>query len=348
MVVAQADPRVEHAHREARAAAAPSQRDPGGEMSDQVVLRSVFEPRAYMRDVASGTVRIDNAAIEFVHVAPVSNAMQDVADRLAYDLGEITLTDYMLAKEAGRRLLALPIFPNRSFPHGRIMVRTDSKIEAPKDLEGKRVAIKSYPQTAAVWGRGVLHAQYGVDIDKVTWVAIQGAHVPSFVAPANVERAPDGATVADLLLSGAVHAADDPGRPWSDRGERWEYDPAQLRPLEPNGKAAARQWYAETGVYPILHALVLREEITCEHPKLARAVFDAFTAEKNAYLANLDDPVVLNARGRDIVGRDFLPYGVTPNRAALETLCEFAYLERITARRWQVDELFGPSVSFDE
>ncbi|REE75471.1 4,5-dihydroxyphthalate decarboxylase [Rhodococcus wratislaviensis] len=317
-------------------------------MPKERVLRTVFESRGYTSTVADGTLAIPGVSIDFVDAVPISSAMNAVADGLQFDVGEITLIDYMIARELGRPLVALPIFPNRNFPHDRILYRADSGIEVPKDLEGKRIGVKSYPQTAPVWGRGILHDQYGVDLNRVTWVALEGAHLDDFRNPSNVEMAPAGSSLAELLASGDIDAADDPGRPWRDRGERWDYDSTEIKPLVPNPAQDAADWYRKTGVYPILHVIVIKQEVLTARPDIARTLFDAFTTAKQAYLDVLDDPTELKARGRSIVGPDFLPYGISPNRAAIDTLCEFAHHQKITTTRYQVEDLFGPHALFDE
>ncbi len=311
----------------------------------ELTLRTAFEMRAYTRPIADGSIRIPGVKIDFVEYPAINKAMKAIADRLEFDVGEITLVDYMLARQFGKPLAGLPVFVNRNFPFARIMYHTRSGIRQPKDIEGKRVGLKRYTQTAPMWNRALLAAEYGIDFDKVTWVAVEfGGNVTEYRDPPNVVAAPPGKSLAELLESGDIDAADDPGRPWSDRGETWKYDPTVIKPLIPSSKEAAADWYRRTGIYPILHVLVVKQDAIAKRPTLMRDLFEAFVQAKQAYMKNIEDPADLHIRGRDIVGGDFLPYGVGPNRATLDMLCESAWRQKITPNRFRVEELFGPDV----
>jgi 4,5-dihydroxyphthalate decarboxylase len=303
-----------------------------------VVLRSVFESRGYTRPIEDGRVTIPGVKLDIVKVVPINKAMNAVANG-EYDLGEITLVDYILTRHFGRPLTALPVFVNRNFHHHRIWYHTRSGIKAPKDIEGKRVGVKSYTQTAPVWNRGVLASEYGVDIDKVTWVNIQGPHVGEFRDPPNVVPATPGKSLMELLESGEIDAADDPGRPWSDRGEPWKYDLNVIKPLVTNVQEAATEWYHRTGSYPIMHVLVVKRDAVARRPTVLRELYNAFVAARDLYMENLD-PKEMQMRGRAIVGRNFLPYGVAENRPTIDMLCEFCFNQKITPKRYQVEDMF--------
>ena len=307
-----------------------------------LVLRAVFESRGYTTPVANGTIKIPGVKLDFVKVPAINKAMKAVAD-LEYDVGEITLVDYILARRFGRPLAGLPIFVNRNFMHDRIMYHTRSGIRAPKDLEGKRIGLKRYTQTAPVWNRGILAMEYGIDLDRVTWVATETrANVSEYRDPPNVVPAPPGKSLAELLESGEIDAADDPGRPWTDRKETWNYDKNVIKSLIPNGQEAAADWYRRTGIYPIMHVLVVKRDSIAARPSLMRELFDAFVAAKKQFMENLTDPAEFRIRGRSIVGRDFLPYGVEVNRSVIDLMCEFAYRQKITPNRYRVEDLFDP------
>ncbi|PWK60333.1 ABC transporter substrate-binding protein [Aminobacter sp. AP02] len=308
-----------------------------------ISLRAVFQRRPYTNAVADGAIKVPGVKIDFVEVDLISKAMSAVCD-LEYDIGEITLTDYMMCRNAGKPIVGLPVFVTRNFLHNRIWYHTRSGISSPKDLEGKRVGLKSYPQTAPFWNRGILATEYGVDVGKVTWVSLEGAHLREYDPPANVQSAPVGATLAEMLETGEIDAADDPGRPWTDRDEVWSHDPDVIKPLVPVGKEEIADWYRRTQVYPILHMIVVKREAIDRRPTLVADLFGAFVQARNAWMANITNPDAFRQRGRDIVGSDFLPYGVGPNKATLELACKLAYDQAVTSRALDVEDLFDRDI----
>lgn len=311
-------------------------------MTEQT-LRTVFQRRPYTNAVADKGIGTQGAALHFVEMDLISKAMPDICD-LKFDIGEITLTDYIMCRDFGKPIVGLPVFVTRNFLHGRIWYHTRSAIKTPKDLEGKRVGLKSYTQTAPFWNRGILASEYGVDLGKITWVNLEPAHVAEYRNPGNVEPAPVGATLAEMLESGAIDAADDPGRPWSDRGETWDYDPDVIKPLIPDARHAAIEWYDRTGIYPILHMIVLKQDAIERVPTLASDLFAAFVRARDEWMPTINDPAVYRQRGRDIVGKDFLPYGVEPSRPTLELACRQAYEQGLTSKPIGVEDLFGPDM----
>lgn len=306
-------------------------------------LRSVFQRRPYTNAVADRGIGRDGVRLDFEEIKLISKAMPAICD-LQYDIGEITLTDYLMCRNFGKPIVGLPVFITRNFLHGRIWVHARSGITGPKDLEGKRLGLKSYTQTAPFWNRGVLASEYGVDLSKITWVGLEPAHVAEYRNPANVEPAPAGASLAELLDAREIDAADDPGRPWSDRGETWEYDPEVIKPLIPDARAAAVDWYGRTGIYPILHMIVIHQAALDKVPTLAGDLFDAFVRARDAWVPTITDPAVYRQRGRDIVGKDFLPYGVAPSRPTLELACRQAFEQGVTSRAFEVEDIFPPEI----
>jgi 4,5-dihydroxyphthalate decarboxylase len=197
--------------------------------------------------------------------------------------------------------------------------------------------VRAYTVTTGVWARGILASEYGVDLDKVTWVVFDEEHVQEYRPPANVEAAPAGATMAAMLAEGALDAAIGAG----------PANAPDVRPLVPDAQAAAAAWYRRTGVYPINHTVVVKDSLLQDEPRLARTLYEAFVASKQQFLGQLrsgaapsGEAAVLASR-RAIVGDDPLPYGLAPNRAALQTLARFAYEQRLTSRIVEPEALFA-------
>ena len=253
---------------------------------------------------------------------------------LEFDVSEMALTTYLTAREHGVAFTALPIFLVRGFHHGAIRYNTRSGIRDPKDLEGRRVGVnRGYTVTTGVWARGILAAEYGVDLGRVTWVLSGDEHVASYVPPANVVPARPGAELAEMLIDGEIDAV-----------IGVDVDHPDVAPLIPDPEQAAIRALRERSFYPINHLVVVKDELLQRYPDVARAVFDAFTEAKQRYVAQLREGVVTDrvySRVLQTTGADPLPYGVEPNRPMLEQLMEFALAQRILTRPVEIDEMFA-------
>jgi 4,5-dihydroxyphthalate decarboxylase len=187
-----------------------------------------------------------------------------------------------------------------------------------------------------VWARGILASEFGVDLNKVTWVLSGDEHVASYVPPANVEPADPTADLADLLVRGELDAA-----------IGVEVDHPDVAPLIPDPDEAAITALRRQSFYPINHLVVVKDEVLQKYPEVASSVMEAFTEAKERYVARLRDGDVttpsdrMYARVLETTGTDPLPYGVEPNRAMLEQLMEFALAQRILTRPVDIDELFA-------
>lgn len=298
----------------------------------------------HTRALKEGRIAPPGARLAFTEIQPVHRGFHLMVDRQEFDVAEVALTTYILARSFGRPITALPIVVTRGFHHARLMYNVASGIREPKDLEGRRVGLRSYTQTIPLWVRAFLASDYGVDLDTVTWVAFEPAHVRAYRPPANVVMAPEGRTLNEMLLAGELDAA--------IGAEGIEAE--TIRPLLPHPAAAQRDWYRRTGIYPINHLITVASALAAERPELLRALYDAFLAARDEYLAHLAGAGPFSAEdeswlaARDLVGGDPLPYGIGPNRRALEAAAELAFQQHITPRLLRLDELFEPDVvTFD-
>src|SRR5205085_5511603 len=187
---------------------------------------------------------------------------------LEYDVCEMAFTTYLCAKEHGKRFTALPVFLVRGFHHGAILANKNV-VRAPKSLEGTRVGVnRGYTVTTGVWARGILASEYGVELDRVTWVRSDDEHVAEFEPPANVEDLREGEELTDFpAVVGDVR---------SD----------ELVPMIPGAEAAGWRALEERGLWPVNHLVVVRNELLEEHPDLAPALCEAFERAKDLYVAS--------------------------------------------------------------
>lgn len=289
-------------------------------------LRTVTRTQRANAALKDGTVTPRGFGFDFEEVDPLISAFRLMVRGLRYDVCEMAFTTYLVAKEHGKQFTALPVFLVRGFHHGAILCNTDV-VSEPKDLEGKRVGVnRGYTVTTGVWARGVLAAEYGVDLDSVTWVLDGDEHVAEYEPPPNVVSSGE---LDEQLATGELAA-----------GIGIDVDAPDVAPLIPDAKEAGFRALRERGHYPINHLVVVRDDLLAAHSELARDVFDAFERAKDVYVQGGKlDP--LHARVAQITGGDPLPYGVEPNRAVIEELIDHAVAQRILTRRPAVESLFA-------
>jgi 4,5-dihydroxyphthalate decarboxylase len=323
-------------------------------------LKTALFPYGHTRPLRDGRVALSDYELDFVDVKPMVAAYRTMVRDLTYDVCEIPITTYVVAKAHGKGFTALPIVVNHMLHHGDVQVGTDTGIEKPADLVGRRVGVRAYTVTTGVWVRGLLQSEYGVDPATITWYTDDEEHVREFVAPANVVAAPKGTSLVDLFQRGEIDAAfagpaglGREGAPTAN----WDAGSATrdavratrpYRPLFPDAPKRDADWFARTGAYP-LHGLVcVKDERLRDDPQLASALFTAFDRSKQIYLRALDAAPAGDAeddkwkRMRAFVGGDPLPYGIAANRPSLELLLGYAAAQGLTPRRFTPEEMFAP------
>jgi 4,5-dihydroxyphthalate decarboxylase len=276
----------------------------------------------------------------FEDVDPLIAAFRRMVRERAYDISELAITTYVVARSAGKKITALPIFLVRGFHHGAILVNTKI-VREPKDLEGKKVGVnRGYTVTTGVWVRGILQSEYGVDLDRITWVLSGDEHVAEYVPPANVVPIEPGKDIAQMVIDGELAGA-----------IGIDVDHPDVKPLIPNAAEAGMEMVRTRGVFPINHLVVVKDELLAEFPELAADVFDAFVRAKQPYLDRLragtiEKPTAadtLHRRVLDLTGADPLPYGIEPNRTTLQALVDYAAAQRIVPAAVAIEDLFAPS-----
>ena len=304
----------------------------------ELKLRIVTRTQGNNQALKDGTVTPRNCEFEFVEVEPLIDAFRRMVRGLEFDVSEMSLTTYVTARAYGKRFMGLPIFLVRAFHHGAIVYNTRSGIKGPKDLEGREVGVnRGYTVTTGVWARGVLQHQYGVDLDKITWVLSGDEHVAEYRPPRNVVPIEKGKKMADVVASGELPAA-----------IGLEIESPDVKPLIPDATEAGLEALRKLGHYPINHLIVVKEELLDTHPELAPDIFNAFAEAKRDYVRRLQSGRIekptriddLHRRVMETTGRDPLPYGIEPNQQPLEELIQYAFEQRIIPRAVALEELF--------
>lgn len=272
-----------------------------------------------------------------------------------FDICELSFSSYALkTAQDDCPYVAVPVFLSRAFRHTSIYVRRD-RIRRPEDLKGRRVGLPEYQLSANVWARALLHEDFGVAPEDVTWVR-GGIETPgrpekiSLKLPPGVrlESAPDGTTITQLLDRGDIDGFMAPRPP----GAQALANPA-VGWLFQDPTAAAQDYYRRTGIFPIMHVVGVRRSLAEQHPWLPGAVLKAFTAAKSSALQALSDTSATKVTlpfveeqlksARELMGEDFWSYGVGPNRTTLDAFLRHHHAQGLSARRLSVDEIFHPA-----
>ena len=306
---------------------------------NEMRLTTVTRTQGNNEALKTGRVTPRTCEFAFTEVPVLIDAFRRMVRGLEFDVSELAITTYLCAKAHGRAFTALPIFLGRAFHHGAIFYHPSSGIRHPKDLEGTRVGIqRGYTVTTGTWGRVVLQEEYGVDVNRITWVLSGDEHVTEYAPPPNVVPLEPGKTLTGALLSHELTAVIGQER-MNEHG---------IQPLIPDALERGLEALRTRGHYPINHLMVVKDELLAEHPALAADIFDAFVRAKRDYLDRLtagaiEKPTevdVVHARVAEIIG-DPLPYGIAPNRQVLEELIDHAMTQRIITKRVTVEELFA-------
>jgi 4,5-dihydroxyphthalate decarboxylase len=315
-------------------------------------LKIAIANYGHTRDIKNGAVAIAGVEPDLVEVVPIIGAFRRMVRDLEFDVCEMAPTTYMIARALGAPFIALPIFLMRRFHHGGFVVRPESGIKVPKDLEGKQVGVRAYSVTTGVWTRGIFVNEYGLDSSKVTWVVDDEEHVTSLKLPANVVHAPKGKSLASMMASGELQAAFSgpagigrAGPPTGAWEQRAQTSSVSYPELIANVQEVEAQWFRRSGIYPIHGLVVVKDEHIKRHPWLARSLMNAFVAAKKPYLEGLargqgDSPEDKRYREFLSLMSDPLPYGIAANRPSIEALVTYSLQQKLIPSRPQLDQVF--------
>jgi len=268
-----------------------------------------------------------------------------------FDVCEMSSSDYITRVAKGDcPFVAIPVFPSKMFRHAMIAINRRSGIRTPKDLEGRRVGVMRYTMTAAVWQRGHLQNDYGVDLSKIQWVegAINtaGAHgVPTVIPPGvSVERNETDKSMSDLLEEGKVDATIGTHLPNA------RFTNPDIVRLFPDFKEVEKAYYKRTRIFPIMHLIAIKREVYEKHPFIAQSLYRAFCESKKAAIVRMRNysalrfmlpwlPADLDELD-EVFGEDPWTYGIEEARLNLGTLMTYMVQQRMLERTVPVEKLF--------
>jgi 4,5-dihydroxyphthalate decarboxylase len=298
-----------------------------------------------MRALKEGTVRPDGIDLKVLTAMDSPTRHWRFLRNGEFDMSEVSCSSYIAARDRGLPFRALPVFPHRRFRHGFVYINTSKGIKKPTDLIGRKVGVKFFLISAAMWMRGILEQEYGVPFKSIKWFTELEEDVELKLPPeVSVERIPPEKSIIGMLVDGELDAVlhADLIKPIR------ENDPRVGR-LFPDYKTEEMAYYKKTGVFPIMHTLGIKQEIVEKYPWVPINMFQAFNESKAIAMQRMENPRIVPLvwyreaweEQESLFGADPWEYGLTErNLKTLTTLVGFSHAQGLIKRKMPLDELF--------
>jgi 4,5-dihydroxyphthalate decarboxylase len=312
----------------------------GNAMKSDIKLTFSVSDYHRTRPLLTGQVALDGIEPNFHAAAPGEACLVPVYEQ--FDVAEMSLSWYAMARDRGEPVYGLPIFPLRMFIHPYISVRADSEIAEPRDLVGKRVGMDRYRLTVGLWARGILQEYHGVSPEDVDWFTgePEGA---GFEPPAKLKLTMANKDSERMLLDGDVDALISPNVPASFRA-----GDTRIRRLFPRIRETIQDYFDKTGIFPITHTVVVREALLMKEPWIVKSLVDGFEAANRICDTEYNYPKRLSFPTAPLIleeeeerfGKNPWQHGLEANKHNLETFMGYAAAQNYTARRLSLGESF--------
>jgi 4,5-dihydroxyphthalate decarboxylase len=281
-------------------------------LADYPVTQAIKDGR-----VSSPIVKLDCCGPKTAH-----DGFKAMLRQNAFDAGELAIVTYLQAKAFNKPFVILPAPISGRFQHHCAGFNSELGHLDPKDIEGKRVGVRTYAQTTGLWIRGILQHEYGVDLNKVRWCTIDESHLAEYHDPDNCEILPKGSNLGEMMLKGELAAA--------LLGLDMPKDP-RVHTLVPNPQAAAKVWYQREGVIPINHLFAVHQDVSRQRPDVVRELYRMIKESRE------------HAPAEVVAGLP--PLGLEANRKGLQMAIDWSFEQKIIPRRLAVDELFDDTMA---
>jgi 4,5-dihydroxyphthalate decarboxylase len=281
------------------------------------VLRTNLSEYKVTKALLDGRVSSDIVKLDFCGPTPAHNGFKAMVRENKFDAGELAIVTFLQAKAYGKPYVLLPAPISGRFQHHCAGFNIDFGHLDPKDIEGKEVGVRTYTQTTALWIRGILRHEYGVDLDKVIWRTLNDGHLAEYSDPSNCVRLPAGSSIPDMMMKGELAAA--------LLGEDMPKDD-RVRTLVPDAHNAALKWFERENVVPVNHFFVVHADVSKNNPDVVREIYRMLIAGRQ------------QAEGG--VPAIYPPIGLEANRKGIQLAIDWALDQKIIPRRLSVDELF--------
>jgi 4,5-dihydroxyphthalate decarboxylase len=274
-----------------------------------VRLRTLLGDHSCTAALKNGSIRSDSVTLDFAAYSPTHKGFKPMVREQAFDVSEMAIVTYLMAKSFGKPMVLLPSVVMARFQHAFALYNARLGALTPADLNNKRVGIRSFTTTTGAWLRGILANDYGVDLNSIDWVTFEDAHVAEFRD--TTVRAPQGKQIVQMLVDGELDAV---------LGEK--SDQAGLKPLFPDAAGEEKSWFAKHGVMPINHMVVVSDALSCTHPQAVREVFSML--QQSAACAPAASP----------------QFSADEMRRSLQMIIRYTAQQGLIPRAFAVDELF--------
>jgi 4,5-dihydroxyphthalate decarboxylase len=293
-------------------------------------------------------------------VHPTAKLFPWAVQEARFDITEMSVSSYILQlSRGGSDYTAIPAFVSRAFRHSGFFARAGSGIQSPADFAGRRIGVPEYQMTAALWMRGILADEYGVDNESIHWrtgaldEGVRRERLELALPPGmKVEPIAEGETLQDLLLAGEIDGLLAPKPP-----KAFLEGSTDLVRLFPDFETAERDYHRKTGFFPIMHLIGLRKTIAEANPTLPRLLYDAFVKARDIAMARLRAVWLGNANRLSLpwlgaamertlatLGPDYWSYGFSANRSEIDAISRYSVQQHLAAARVAPEALFHPSV----
>jgi 4,5-dihydroxyphthalate decarboxylase len=298
----------------------------------------------------TGDVKVEDIDLDFILITNPRDIFDRMGGQAEFDVAEFSSSETISRMAKGdRTFVALPVFPSRVFRHGYIYISKKAGIRTPKDIEGKRIGVPLYTMSAAVWIRGHLMQEYGVDFSTCRWtegaIGHAGQHgepsAPPLLKPVTIDRDPAGRSLSDQLAAGDIDVI---------IGTQHPNPHPNIVPLFPDARAVERAFAMKTKIFPIMHLVVMKRDIYERNPGAAEKLYKGFVDAKNLALTRLKrgHPLMLPWLHLDVheldevFGGDPYPCGIEANRPSLEALIGYMVEQHFIPKAIPLEDIFVP------
>ncbi|MFT5440908.1 MAG: 4,5-dihydroxyphthalate decarboxylase [Alphaproteobacteria bacterium] len=312
----------------------------------------------HMRDLTSGEIKAQGIDIIPLFYRP-HDAFYRFMTYSEWEISEMSMGGYCASVADGtNKGIGIPVFPSRVFRQSAIFVRDDGSIKKPEDLAGKRVGVPEWGMTAVIYIRGWLTHQIGIPLSDIDWVQA-GMNQPGRTEKIDLGNLPDGVTLTqiadkscnEMLLSGELDAIFTAAPPAG-------FKSGKLRRLFPDFQPVESDYFDATGIFPIMHCMVIRNDTYERHPWVATSLMKGFEEARDRSVARMMNHgtqvpmpwtflAVEEYKRRMFPDSEYWPYGIEPNRTTLDAFLQYCDEQGVTSRKLSVEEIFAPEVQTD-
>jgi 4,5-dihydroxyphthalate decarboxylase len=322
---------------------------------NEVPLTLAISPYDHVEDLVAGRIVPEGIRLTCLTL-PVEEIFFRFLKYREWDVSELSFAKYAsLISQGDDSLTALPVFPSRIFRHSSIYVRLDGPVRTPQDLAGKRIGLPEWAQTAAVYSRGFMMHQYGIDLAGIDWVQA-GVNEPGRTEKVTLSLPPairliprPDKSLSQMLVEGEIDAALSAHPP-----DCFESGHPNVTRLFEDYMTVEAEYYRKTGIFPIMHVLAVKRTMLDAWPWIAMSLLKAFEEAKRRSVARALEITAPRfpipwcfehaRRAQDLFGNDYWPYGVEANRTTLEAFLQYAYEQGVCHRRLTPQDLFPEQV----